>query len=528
MHRNPSVKAHDFAMTPKTPIPRSRFKMQKTMKSTFDAGYLNPVFVEEVLPGDSLKIDITGFVRLATPLFPIMDNLHLELFGFFVPNRLVWDNWEKFMGAQDNPGDSISFVVPKKASPANGFPVNTIYDLMGIPCVGQIGAGFSISVNALPLRAYNLIYNEWFRDENLINSVVTSTADGPDTTSTFALQRRGKRHDYFTSCLPSPQKGNVAVNVPVGSTAPIKANTTASANPLGIMDSGNTYRSMTTSGALLSMASGGVSAPEYLYADLSQSTGATVNQLRQSIMIQEFLERDARGGTRYTELLRRHFGVKSPDARLQRPEYLGGGSASINVNPIAQGSATGLTGGTTPQGNLAAMGQGVIRCRLNQSFVEHGYLIVLACVRADLTYQQGLRRHWSRSTRYDYYDPSFANLGEQAVLVKEIYCKGDLVRDEVVFGYQERWGEYRYLPSEITTMFNSTHTATIDPWHLAQKFTAEPALNQTFIEENPPVDRILAVSSQTGKQFLGDFFYDVTAARQMPLYSIPGISSLKL
>lgn len=538
MHRNPSVSTHKFAMAPSSRIPRSKFKMQKTLKSTFDAGYLNPILVLEVLPGDTFNCKMTAFVRLATPLYPIMDNLHLETFFFFVPNRLTWTNWKKFMGEQDSPGDSISFTIPKKTSPAGGFAINTIYDLMGLPCAGQIGAGNTISVNALPLRAYNLIYNNWFRDENLINWVTTSLADGPDTTSDFALRKRGKRHDYFTSCLPWPQKGSTTATFPITGQAPLvgigilAAGPAPTVGPVNVVETEGvqSYGEYWSSSVANTIRVEAIGNDPVMYADLGLGSGAsaTINALRQANMIQEFLERDARGGTRYTEIVRRHFDVISPDARLQRPEYLGGGHASIEINPIAQTTATGLTGGTTPQGNLAAMGQTVANNHgFSQSFTEHGYIIGLASVRADLTYQQGLARHWTRSTRYDFYDPAFANLGEQAVLSKEIYCDGS-ANDDLVFGYQGRWDEYRILPSEIVGLFNSKHAGTLDPWHLAQSFSARPTLGQTFIEEDPPVQRILAVAGQTSKMFLGDFFFDITAARQMPMYNVPGITSLKL
>lgn len=546
MHKNASANVHQFAMVPKSDIPRSSFIQEKTHKTTIDAGYLIPIYMIEVLPGDTMAMQMHIFARLATPIYPIMDNLHINSSFFFVPYRLVWPNFKKMMGEQANPADSISYTVPQVVSKASGYDINSLQDYMGLPTLGQLTAAATVSHSTLPLRAYNLIYNEWYRDENLQNSVVVDIDDGPDLYSDYVLLRRGKRKDYFTSALPWPQKATSSVSLPLGTTATVKTSSSRlvtgaqSIMKAAEYDSGN-YPSaasrvmnvgQTTGEVFSSTTSAGATEkglyPTNLYADLSTATAATINQLRQSIAIQQLLEKDARGGTRYTEIIRQQFGVISPDARLQRPEYLGGGDSPITINPIAQTSGTSASGTTTPLGQLAAAGAGIHRSGFHQSFTEHGIIIGLISIRADLTYQQGIERWWNRSTRYDFYTPVFANLGEQTVLNKEIYCKGDSdPNDAAVFGFQERGAEYRYSPNMITGLFRSTAAGTIDPWHLAQKFTSLPTLNTTFIQDTPPVSRVLAVgASANGQQFIIDSLMRNKMARPMPMYSVPGLRSL--
>lgn len=525
--QHPSVMRHSFSNIPQAQIQRSNFKRSHSYKTTFDAGYLIPIYVDEALPGDTFNLNLNHLARLSTPITPIMDNLRIDFFFFAVPIRLIWDNFQKFMGEQIDPGDSTDYTVPTvDADGVTGFTELSLSDYFGLPT----GVA-SLTVNSLHHRAYNLIWNEWFRDQNLQDSVVVDKDDGPDTITDYVLLKRGKRHDYFTSCLPWPQKGD-QIDLPLGSVAPVlgigKIDQTFDQGPGNVYETSGSGTTSYTSANLID--NGNVDEQFWveedpdnagypgIFADLSNATAATINSLREAFQLQRMLERDARGGTRYTEIIKSHFLVDSPDGRLQRPEYLGGGSRPIIIQPVS--SNTPIVA-AKPIGHLAAcgysQGSGI---GFTKSFVEHNVLIGLACVTADLTYQQGLNRMFSRQTRYDYYFPALAHLGEQEVLNKEIYCDGS-ANDDDVFGYQERWAEYRYFPSKITGRLRSNAATPLDVWHLSQEFGALPVLNSSFIEENPPLDRIQAVGTEPHIVF--DGYFNLTATRPMPTYSVPGL-----
>lgn len=565
MARKIRVRGHRFSDAPAMYMRRSKFDRSHVYKTTFNSGKLIPVFVDEVLPGDTTRMSVNYFARLATPIKPIMDNIYLDWFFFFVPNRLVWEHWQNFCFEQEDPEDSTDYVIPTVTGTGNTNNAYTgsLWDYFGLPVntTGNISG-----INALPFRAVYLIWNEWFRDENFqksvkiqkgdVNEVLDSSrsenqpswvfSSGTDIVPGLACPPRCKRHDYFTSALPWMQKGP-GVMVPLTGDAPVFGDGT----PMKLTQGNNTgaltvyegvgahanprthinayvpgYFPVASSSALnVELVNGefGLAtkkqAPSGLYADLSEVTSATISSLRTAFQMQKFYERLARGGSRYTEVLRSFFGVVSPDARLQRPEFLGSFTKMINVNPIAQ---TSSTNDTTPQGNLSAYGVTASKFHgFTKSFVEHGYILGFVCARADLTYQQGINKMWLRSTVYDFYWPTFAHLSEQAIELRELYAQGDK-SDTIVFGYQERYAEYRYKPSQITGKFRSSVTGgNLDVWHLSQYFANAPTLNEEFIIENPPIKRIIAVQDEP--EFLLDVGFRYTTVRPMPMFGTPGL-----
>ena len=544
------VRGHRFSDAPAMYMKRTKFDRSHVYKTTFDSGRLIPVFVDEVLPGDTTRMSVNYFARLATPIKPIMDNIYLDWFFFFVPNRLVWEHWQNFCFEQEDPDDSIDYVIPTVSAAGNSDNayIGSLWDYFGLP----VNTSGNLSgISALPFRGVYLIWNEWFRDENLQKSVKIQKGDanevlnsarsseqpswvfssGTDIVPGLACPPRGKRHDYFTSALPWTQKGP-GVNVSLTGNAPVYG----SGQSLGLSPdgagSGVGYIQMSNNvGAILRTPSGsewssGQTAfvtsdrnKSGLLADLSDVSAITINGLRTAFQMQKFYERLARGGSRYTEVLRSFFGVVSPDARLQRPEFLGSFTKMVNVNPIAQTSATDTT---SPQGNLSAYGVTAAKFHgFTKSFVEHGYVFGFVCARADLTYQQGINKMWLRSTVYDFYWPTFAHLGEQAIELREIYAQGTEA-DTTVFGYQERYAEYRYKPSQITGKFRSSVSGgNLDVWHLSQFFKNAPVLSEEFITENPPIERIIAVPSEP--EFLLDIGFRYTTVRPLPMFGTPGL-----
>ena len=522
-----SVMEHSFAEVPRANIPRSSFNRSHGYKSTFDADELVPVYVDDVVPGDTFNCNMSFFARLATPLYPIMDNIYLESFFFFVPYRLIWDNWVKMHGEQEDPGDSISYTVPVVTGANTYTNSGSLWDFFGLPVSNKAGAALDpddVTVSALPFRAYSLIWNEWFRDQNLQDSFNVRTDDGPDTltnnpsTSTLVMgvpAIRGKRHDYFTSCLPWPQKGDAPV---LFGTSYVSMDSGPGNQPEVYETFTPSYRKLDSNAALVDVSSTvGAGGNARLYVSPSE----TINDLRLAFQTQRLLERDARSGTRYNELILAHFGVTVPDFRVQRPEFLGGGSSTVNINPVAQTSGQPTPAANDKLGELAAFGTVSGRHGFTKSFVEHGVVIGLVNARSDITYSQGIERYWSKQTRYDFFYPTLAQIGEQTVLNGEIWTQGNAT-DDAVFGYQERYAEYRYKPSRCTGLFAVDAASNLDEWILTEDFSSLPTLGSDFIESNTvaPLDRAIAIPSEP--QFIFDAYFDLQCARPMPLHGVPG------
>ncbi len=505
---------HAFSQTPSVNIPRSTFNLSHGHKTAFDADYLIPICQPiDVVPGSTFRFNTSFFMRLATPLEPILDNLYFDTFAFFVPYRTIWVNHEKFHGAQDDPGDSISFTIP---TITKGMLLNDLYDYFTIPYGVH-------TFSAMPMRAYNKIYNDWFRSAVLQDSVVVDTDNGPDTETDYVLKKRGKRFDYFTSCLPEPQRGT-AVAMPIGTKAPLKVDTTVTGVDFSILDTNDVVKKLATDGAFLEMSVG--TGGEEMYADLSDiRASANINDVRLAFATQHVLERDARSGTRYVESLKARWGVTSPDFRLQRAEYLGGGSTRVNVTPVEQQSAQPVPVEHDKLGNLAGYGTANGTHSWSKSFVEHGVIIILGNLRGDITYSQGLDRYWKKSTRYEFVYPELVNIGEQSVLQGEIWADGS-GNDDIVFGYQGRYDEHRFLNSKLTGLMRPDATGTLASWHLSEDFAVAPTLGATFIEANTsvPLDRAIAIPSEP--HMIADFYHNIKAALPLPTFGVPGLTRL--
>jgi len=523
-----------FAEEPSVRIGRSQFDWSKNRKMSFLAGYLTPMYLEEIMPGTTLTLRTTGFARIFSPLdAPVMDNIEVQTYFFFVPCRLVWDNWKYFMGEHDDAGvQDTDYTVPVLAT---GLTVDhgddvTVHGLaayLGLPD-GMTSA--STAPNALPFRAYNLIYNQWFRDQNLIDERIVTKGDGPDTLSNYALRKGAKKHDYFTSALPYVQKGtaqSVSLQHASGVSTDlvyVKGTLAAGDNVSVYSDTLTGYYDIDTDAARADLSVTLGTSGDALYIKPTDLT-VDINALRTSVAYQRLLERDARGGTRYVELIKSHFGVTNPDFRLQRSEYLGGGRSYINISPVANtsgvDSTVSISGSDEPQGELHGTAAGTISGGFAKSFTEHGYVIGLIRARGDVTYFQGIQKMWTRSSRFDFYIPALAHLGEQAILNRELYNQNGGTNTSV-FGYQERWAEYRSRPSEVVGLFNPDTSGSLSFWHLAEDFSSAPSLNQTFIEDQTPMTRIKTVA--TAVDFICDIRFDVKAALPMPVRSIPSLT----
>lgn len=525
----------NFAEIPSTKLPRSKFDRSFDLKTTFDAGYLVPIMVDELIPGDRVELNASAILRLNTPIFPIMDNLYMDMHFFAVPCRLLWDNWQNFMGERPDPDSTIDqYTIPTLArTNATDFGTGTIFDYMGLPP----DCDTAIRPSALPFRAYNLIWNEWYRDQNLQDRVTFVTNDSVDGRANYNLLRRNKRHDYFTSCLPWPQRTS-AVEIPLVGSAPVTGIGVASATfPLGPISARETDGTGIVSYAgakdpndptavdasvLIEEDPNNIGFPN-IRTDLTSASGITINDLRDHITMQQFAELDARGGTRYTEIIKAHFDVESSDARLQRPELLGKISHHVSVQAV---QVTGGAAMSRPVGDLGATAYSTLGNEHGFTYAaeEHCYIIGLASVRSDLTYSQGVDKLYTRRIREDFYWPTFANLGEQPVAVSEISAEpgGSVSTD--TFGYQERYAEYRSKRSQITGLFRVDAANSLAAWHLSQDLPVNVALNSDFIEEDPPIDRIVSVPSEP--DFRANFYFEYHCERQIPQFGIPGIARI--